>query len=310
MESTEAARLGEACTDAGEARAPNVITTRQHALPETLGFLAGPFYAVAAMLLLLPIIDFMGTVAPAQWSEIRWRFGMVGVLSGFTLTPLYGAVLGMALAAMLEHRLMLRLMAVVNAVLSVTMLAALTLFTLDSLQLRGEVGPQGIRAFDLIIVRTAGKIFLAAIVLAWLARASLKSMRKARTDEVWSPGDAVPLVNAEVVSEGGGLDVLTSTVSVRPDMLVSSSAVPEVTPMRISQAVMLVSADTAPSAAASTSVPRTGVSRDILVRGEAADGEGKVQRSSGVTPSMLIVGGGPVEEDDPADPPRATPGKQ
>lgn len=301
MESTEAARPSDG-TPPAEDQTPaatgtaNLIRTRLDALPETLGVLAWPFYVSALLLIVIPAVDFVGTVTPAAWTEIRWRFGMLGILSGFLLTPLFGVVLGMAMAAMLENKGIMRSLIIVNLAIATVFLAASGMFLLDAVQLRREVGPQGRWVFDLLIIRNGGKLLIGVAIYAWLARAALKAVRRVRVDGAWQPGDPVPLVNSEVVN----VEVMgdEATPRMTREMLLNTDAAAGAPTIRASRPVMLVGTDAVPDAPPPART--SGIGQEMLVRSEAvpANPDAPAPRNSGVAPGMLIVGGESGREDD------------
>lgn len=131
--------------------------------------MAGPLYAVALLLILLPVTDFVSNVWPLQPGDFRWRFGMVGLLSGFLLTPMLGIALAATVAAIAEEMQMLRLVSVVAAAGALMLVVLVALFALDVIQLRPEVPMERRGPFDFANVRAVVKHLLAAGTLGWTA---------------------------------------------------------------------------------------------------------------------------------------------
>ena len=52
--------------------------------------LAWPLYAVAVLMIVLPLGDLGASVWPPHPMQLQWRFGTFGLVSGFLLTPLFG----------------------------------------------------------------------------------------------------------------------------------------------------------------------------------------------------------------------------
>jgi hypothetical protein len=52
--------------------------------------LAGPLYAVAAMLVIVPLTDFLLSVPPPQLSSVQWRFATAGLFSSYIVQPILG----------------------------------------------------------------------------------------------------------------------------------------------------------------------------------------------------------------------------
>ena len=53
--------------------------------------LSGATYFIALLLVVLPVLDFATNVWPFQPGLAVWRYGSVGLFSGYMLTPLLGS---------------------------------------------------------------------------------------------------------------------------------------------------------------------------------------------------------------------------
>ncbi len=277
---------------------PSALYGRLAGLPEALEPLAKPFYVVALLLIFIPALDFWGTVSPTHLGEVRWRFGTLGILSGFFLTPLFGTVLLMAMAAMMEHGRVQLFAALINLLVGLTVLAAVALFTLDAIQIRGEIGDSSVAAFDLVFIRTGGKLLLGALTFLWLARAGIRSYRKTRVPEGWQPGDPVPIVNTESVNlEGLAVEAQPTAERHSREMLISSDAMP-VDSLDLPRAEalgknMLLTPSSIPSLGNAPAGRRSeGAAPDILVSTDSVRVESTTTiEPRRVTKEMLIVGG-------------------
>src|SRR6185436_14060598 len=96
-------------------------------------------YLVALLLVLGPLLDAVVRTWPMRLGDERWRYGTTGILLNTLTTPLLGVFMAMVIAAALEHRRTLRVIAGVTLVAGVTVLAAIAAFGLDYLQLRASV---------------------------------------------------------------------------------------------------------------------------------------------------------------------------
>lgn len=167
-------------------------------------YLSWPVYVVAAMLVLLPLAELFVSIWPLQPGVVRWRFGAVGLLSGALLVPILGIVLAYALAVLLEHRMMQRIIALLSGLVAVALVAAAAGFVLDALQMRVEVRPQAHRSFDMASVLGLGKMLLAMVALVSLGVAGWRSARVgapergARKKGVAAPVMARPAAEARV----------------------------------------------------------------------------------------------------------------
>jgi hypothetical protein len=142
-----------------------------------LQYLAWPNYFVALLLIALPFVDLVTNVWPVRISALEWRYGTLGLLSGFTLTPLLGIVLAIASAAVLEHRLMQRIIASLNLIGAVLLAVIIVLFALDWLQLRASVQPDPRRGMDVGAAKALAKHALVVIALGWLGIAGIRATR-------------------------------------------------------------------------------------------------------------------------------------
>jgi hypothetical protein len=139
--------------------------------------LAGPGYLVAALLVALPVLDFGTNVWPAHWGDVAWRYGSVGLFSGFILTPVIGLVLAVVVAAIAGHQTVLRALAVVGIVAAVAIVGASVSFVLDVLQLRGSVQQEARAQFDTGAWKALVKYALVAASLAWFGIAGVRGGR-------------------------------------------------------------------------------------------------------------------------------------
>ena len=105
-------------------------------------------YLVAVLLVLGPLLDAVVRTWPMRLGDERWRYGTTGILLNTLTTPLLGVFMAMVIAAALEHRRTLRVIAGVTLVAGVTVLAAIAAFGLDYLQLRASVTAEAMGGFD------------------------------------------------------------------------------------------------------------------------------------------------------------------
>lgn len=141
-------------------------------------------YAVGSLLVILPLLQVGLVTWPPRPSELTWRFGAAGVIGNALLLPLLGTALVMYAASLLEHRRFLRVMAFSSLLLSVGLLALLTLFSLDAMQLRASVSPQLTARYDASSGNAAVSYLLTTLAWVWLGIAGILASRKPkRTSE-------------------------------------------------------------------------------------------------------------------------------
>jgi chromate transport protein ChrA len=132
---------------------------------------------VALLLIAITKMDFLTNVWPLRFGDVQWRYGSVGLLAGFLLTPLLGIVFAMVAAAILEHRVVLRAISILDLATAVVLLLTIPVFALDVLQLRGGVAVEARTMFDMGVVKAVIKHLTIAVAFGWLGWAGLKATK-------------------------------------------------------------------------------------------------------------------------------------
>ena len=135
--------------------------------------LAGPLYFVVAMLVVVPLADFVLGVPPAEFSSRQWRFATLGLLSGHTLLIVLGAALALAMSAVLKQYSLQRAL-VISCLTLAAIFAMLTLqFWVDMGNQRIATPPNEARAVISASNRAILKLILTTVAfgyLGWRAR--------------------------------------------------------------------------------------------------------------------------------------------
>lgn len=137
-------------------------------LSERLAPIAGPAYCVAALLVVTPLGDFVSGVWPWRLAALDWRFASSGLLSGFLLTPLLGALIAIGVAAMLGSDRVLRALGVGTLVAGGACVVILLAFILDAVQLNSSIPEPQRRAFLDASIKALLKYALASAAMFWL----------------------------------------------------------------------------------------------------------------------------------------------
>ena len=130
--------------------------------------MSGPLYFVAIVLVAIPGLDFLLSVPALNLSSVQWRFAAVGLLSGFTLTPILGISLGLVIASILKHYGVQRALVILCLTIGVLLLVMSVAFVFDALQLRVQIPADGRAAFNSAWRRAILKHVLSAIALLYL----------------------------------------------------------------------------------------------------------------------------------------------
>lgn len=136
--------------------------------------LSAPVYTVALIMLVMPLVDAVAAIGTFSPTMYTWRFGAMGVLSSNIITPLFGLLLTLAVAALRQHRWVLRILAVLGFVTGAVLLAAMAMFVLDTLQMRADLPAE----MSLPFLVVAGKaLFAQALAFSGLVAIAISAKR-------------------------------------------------------------------------------------------------------------------------------------
>jgi hypothetical protein len=135
---------------------------------EALRAYAWPAYLIALLLIVFPLVDVAANVWPPRLGDLQWRFGTVGLLAGFILTPLLGMLVAVAAAAIRGDRVFQRFVALLNLALALVLSVMFVVFALDWLQVRTTIPPSGHGTIDVGSVKALVRYAGVALALAWL----------------------------------------------------------------------------------------------------------------------------------------------
>jgi hypothetical protein len=134
--------------------------------------LAWPVYLAGALMIGLPLADLLANIWPVRLAQLEWRFGTVGLLSGFTLSPVLGLIMCVAAAAVLEHRVVQRVFATIGMLGAVLLIGLTVIFAFDWLQYRAAAPAEARPGMDTGSIKAIIKHALVAGGVIWLAIAS------------------------------------------------------------------------------------------------------------------------------------------
>jgi len=149
----------------------------------TLEALSGPLYFLALLLICTPLVDILANIWPLNFGDVAWRYGAVGMFSGFVLTPLLGVALACWIAVSLGHYLLQRVLGWLSLISAVVLFVAAAGFSLDVVQLRHTVPtnpPQAMWTFEIGAAKALLKHVTAALSLVWFAVAMRRALRDAQ----------------------------------------------------------------------------------------------------------------------------------
>jgi hypothetical protein len=139
-----------------------------------------PAYLIFAVTSIFPLIDLILTVLPFHPGTVMWRFGTVGLLSSAIGAPLLVLVLIYAVALWAGDRPGVITVSVLAALICVVLLIGAGSFTLDALQMKGQVNPQAMDKFKVASAMALLKLVVLGLSAAVLAISAWRSSRGAK----------------------------------------------------------------------------------------------------------------------------------
>ena len=152
--------------------------------------ISGALYLTAALLVLIPMVDFVTSIVPYLPGSSKWRFASSALFAGFLLTPLLGAALAMIVAGLMNHRYVLRWIGIISFLVAILLVGACALLALDIIELRASAESEVRNAIVLSGVRAIFKnlVMSASLVYIGLAcRSATVSMEPPRAETPMAP---------------------------------------------------------------------------------------------------------------------------
>jgi hypothetical protein len=132
-------------------------------------------YPLACILCLVPFVEAVSGLWPAQFDSAAWRFGAAGLFVSFVSSSVLAVLIALCVAHTLRHRAVARMTGLVSVLFALCMLMLCAAFALDTLQVRALVRASAKHGFDL----AAGKAMVLALIVivafVMLAVAGFKS---------------------------------------------------------------------------------------------------------------------------------------
>lgn len=147
----------------------------------TLRPLVWAAYAVALLLIIMPLVELVLGIWPLRVGQLNWRFGAAGLVSQSVMTPLLGMFLAVATAAAMGHRMLARILSGVAIGAGVLGILAIGMFALDALEARASVRPEAMMAFDRATLVAILRYSLGTITAFLLGIGGWKASRKGRS---------------------------------------------------------------------------------------------------------------------------------
>ena len=110
-------------------------------------------YVSAFLLITVPFLQAGAQLWPLQLGNVQWRYSAANALSSVLLLPYLGLVLLILLSRAIESRNLAKAVGVGSAVVVLGLLASLTVFALDAVQLKAIVNSSVMSSFETTTVR-------------------------------------------------------------------------------------------------------------------------------------------------------------
>ena len=130
--------------------------------------ISSALYLVSALLILLPMVDFVTSIVPYLPGSTKWRFASSAVFAGSLLIPLIGVALAITVAGLMNHRFVLRWTGILSFLAALGLVAVCALLALDIIELRSSAESEvrnaivlsGLRAIFKNLVMSASLIYI------------------------------------------------------------------------------------------------------------------------------------------------------
>ncbi|MGV3708267.1 MAG: hypothetical protein ACO1Q7_05455 [Gemmatimonas sp.] len=131
-------------------------------------------YLCAFLLFFMPYFQAFAGLWPIQLGNLQWRFQATGALSGILMLPFIGMSFGLVVARMTGNKTVSRVIGVVAAITTVTLVVAIGLFAMDALQLKKVVSDRASTAFNKAAFTASCTMLFSIIVFSILTFLSFR----------------------------------------------------------------------------------------------------------------------------------------
>ena len=141
-------------------------------------------YPIALLLIVMPFLDSVPKMLPADFASADWRYGAAGFFIGSIVTPVLGLTVAAAAALIARQRGVLTVVSVVFLLLAAVLLIGGTAFLVDFGGIAAKVSERVAPAFRAATVKTAVIALLAILSSVWLGLGGLRVARTAGREAI------------------------------------------------------------------------------------------------------------------------------
>ena len=139
-------------------------------------------YLTALLFAASPALEILATAYPFHPSLPTWRLAVRGLLAQTLPVPVFGVLLALVAAVLLNQRAAQKAVSLLCGVGAAVLLVGWVAFALDALQLRKSVRPQALAGFDMTVSRSALVMLYCMVVLVILAVLGMRTRGAAPQD--------------------------------------------------------------------------------------------------------------------------------
>lgn len=140
-----------------------------------------------ALLAVQILVDVVLRASPIRPSSIQWRLGFIGGGAGSLTMLLLAFFATLAIAVAADDRAAGYVVSIMSVVVSVFCILALGIFSLDALQMKGQVLASVTSTYDSATIWVAVKLLLAAIIFLVIAISAFRAMRSSQREAGLQP---------------------------------------------------------------------------------------------------------------------------
>jgi hypothetical protein len=132
-----------------------------------------------ATMIAMPFVELGIRTSPFRIHSAAWRIGLLGGGAAMLITPLFALYLIFGIAAIADDRLVEYLVAALAAAATVLCLGAAALFSLDVLQMKGQVSSAAASQYDIGSIWVIARLLVVAVLFIVLAANAIRTARNA-----------------------------------------------------------------------------------------------------------------------------------
>ena len=145
--------------------------------------LAPAFYLLSVLLIVYPLLEVSAGMASFSPTEVRWRYGTVGLLMDGSLLPLAGVLLAVTTAHLLGHQRTQPALQLLGGVVLAVMALTAAMFVLDAIQLRASVRTEVMPLYDRLSLKALAMLLANMLFVATVSYSSFLTSRRIRRAE-------------------------------------------------------------------------------------------------------------------------------